>query len=260
MTSPSSTVAPSATPMAAGAARDLAALERAAAKPMFGWLFLVGLLAIVGTYIRAIYFTPPDALQGVVQKLYYLHFPTALGAYIAVCTTALCSIVYLWLHDERADRLAEASAEVGLVFLMVVMSMGSIWGHVIWGTWWAWWDLRLALTLFLWFVVAAYLVLRGAIDEPDQRGRYSAVLGILGALLIPFIHLSVYFTDAHLHPMPVIAQPGKPKLPSQMLVTFLISFASFTVFCIGLIRARYRLGVRRDLLAALDERRERGVA
>jgi heme exporter protein C len=255
MTSSPSTLAPTAPPPAAGTRRDIPALEAAAAKPMFGWLFVVAVLAVLGTYVRVFWFTPTEALQGAVQKLYYLHFPTALGAYIAVCTTALCSIVYLWLHDERADRLAEASAEVGLVFLMVVMSMGSIWGHKIWGTWWAWWDLRLSLTLFLWFVVAAYLVLRGAIDEPDQRGRYSAVLGILGALLIPFIHLSVYFNDAHLHPMPVIAQPGKPKLPGEMLVTFLISFLSFTIFCIALIRARYRLGVRRDLLTALDDRR-----
>src|SRR5262249_18370002 len=103
---------------------------------------------------------------GAVQKLYYLHFPTALGASIAVSLTALASIVSVWLHDERADRLAEASAEVGAMFLVVVMTMGSIWGHVIWGTWWAWWDPRLALTLFLWFVVVAYLVLRGAVEDP----------------------------------------------------------------------------------------------
>ncbi len=238
---------------ASAAPASTASLESSAAKPMFDWLLVLGVLAVIATYIRAAYFTPIEVTQGAVQKLYYLHFPTALGAYISVCTTALCSVVYLWLHDERADRLAEAGAEVGLVFLTVVMAMGSIWAKKIWGAWWVWWDLRLVLTLFLWFTVAAYLILRGAIPERDQRGRYSAVLGILGALLIPFIHLSVYFTDAHLHPMPVVAQPGKPKLSSEMLITFLLSFASFTIFCIALLRARYRLGVRRDLLAAYEE-------
>ncbi|MGH7619466.1 MAG: cytochrome c biogenesis protein CcsA [Gemmatimonadaceae bacterium] len=222
---------------------------------MIDWVLVLAILAVAAVYIRAIAFTPMEATQGAVQKLYYLHFPTALGAYIAVSLTALASIAFLWLHDERADRLAEASAEVGAVFLVVVMSMGSIWGHVIWGTWWAWWDPRLALTLFLWFVVIAYLVLRGAIDDPAMRGRYSAVLGILGALLIPFIHLSVYFTDAHLHPMPIIAKPGKPSLPSEMLVTFLISFAAFTFLTVALIRARYRLGVQRELVAALEDAR-----
>jgi heme exporter protein C len=220
---------------------------------VFDWVFLLGIVAVAGVYVRAIWFTPVEILQGAAQKLYYLHFPTALAAYIAISLTALGSIVWLWLHDERADRLAEASAEVGLMFLTVVMTMGSIWAHVVWGAWWVWWDPRLTLTLFLWFVVAAYLVLRGAIEDPAMRGRYSAVLGILGALLIPFIHLAVYFTDAHLHPMPIVAQPGKPKLAPEMLVTFLLSFAAFTVFCIALIRARYRLGLQRDLFAALEE-------
>jgi heme exporter protein C len=222
-------------------------------KPIFDWFLVLALVAVVGVYIRAIYFTPIELKQGAAQKIYYLHFPVALGAYIAVGVTALCSIVYLWLHDERADRLAEASAEVGLVFLAVVMVMGSIWGKFIWGAWWVWWDPRLALTLFLWFVVAAYLVLRGAIEDVAMRGRYSAVLGILGALLIPFIHLSVYFTDAHLHPMPIVAKPSAPSLPPEMLTTFLLSFTGFSLFVIALIRARYRLGLHRDLLAALED-------
>jgi heme exporter protein C len=229
--------------------------EAPLSKPIFDWLFWLGVLSVAGVYVRAIYFTPIEVLQGAAQKLYYLHFPTALAAYIAVSITALGSIVYLWLHDERADRLAEASAEVGLMFLTVVMTMGSIWAHVIWGAWWVWWDPRLTLTLFLWFVIAAYLVLRGAIEDEGMRGRYSAVLGILGALLIPFIHLAVYFTDAHLHPMPIVAQPGKPKLAPEMLVTFLLSFAAFTVFCGALIRSRYRLGFQRDLLIALEDER-----
>lgn len=224
-------------------------------RPVIDWMLALAVAGVAAVYVRAIGFTPTEAKQGVVQKLYYLHFPTALGAYIAVGTTALASIVFLWLHDERADRLAEAAAEVGAMFLVVVMTMGSIWGHVIWGTWWAWWDPRLALTLFLWFVVIAYLVLRGAIEEQAMRARYSAVLGILGALLIPFIHLSVYFTDAHLHPMPIVFKPDKPSLPPEMLTTFLVSFAAFTFLTFALIRARYRLGVLRELVAALDETR-----
>ena len=223
--------------------------------PVLGVWFAVGLLAVVAVYIRAIFFTPIEAAQGAVQKLYYIHFPTALGAYIGIGITALCSIVYLWLKDERADRLAEAGAEVAAMFLVVVMSMGSIWAHVIWGAWWVWWDLRLTLTLFLFFVTIAYLVLRGAIDDPSARGRYSAVLGILGALLIPFIHLSVYFTDARLHPMPIIAKPEKPSMTPEMLVTFLSSFAAFSVLTFALIAARYRLSLQRETLAALEDER-----
>jgi heme exporter protein C len=221
------------------------------AKPLFDWLFGVAVLAVIAVYIRAIYFTPLDALQGAAQKIYYVHVPSAIGAYLAVSITALMSIVYLWLREERADRLAEASAEVGLIFLTVVLITGPIWARWIWGTWWAWWDARLTLTLFLWFVVAAYLVLRGGIDDAAMRARYSAVLGILGALLIPFIHLSVYFFNT-LHPMPIALKPGRPNLSGEMLTTFLLGMCAFALLAIALVRARYRFGVQRDMVAALE--------
>jgi heme exporter protein C len=166
---------------------------------------------------------------------------------------ALLSLMYLWLHDERADRLAAASAEVGLVFIVVGLSMGSLWARRIWGTYWVWWDMRLTLALFLGFIVLAYIVLRGAIEDDAMRARYSAVLGVLAALLIPFIHLSVYLFQARLHPMPIVLQPAAPALSKEMLTTFLLSFCAFTVFCIALIRARYRLGEWRELATRLDE-------
>lgn len=230
-------------------ARPPAPTRPARQRPIFDWLFVLAALGMVGIFVRAIYFTPIEATQGAAQKIYYLHVPAALAAYIAVSLTALMSLVYLWLHDERADRLAEASAEVGLVFLTIVLTTGPLWGHKIWGAWWAWWDMRLTLTLFLWFVVAAYLVVRGAVEDAAMRARFSAVLGILGALLIPFIHLSVYLFQARLHPMPIVLKPSEPSLPGEMLTTFLLAFLAFAVLCAAFIRARYRVGVLRDLAA-----------
>jgi heme exporter protein C len=107
------------------------------------------------------------------------------------------------------------------------------------------------LTLFLWFLTAGYLVLRGAVDDPAMRARYSAVLGILAALLIPFIHLSVYLFNT-LHPKPILLKPDRPSMPSEMLVTFFIVWTACTIFCIALIRARYRYGINRDTLRALQ--------
>lgn len=215
-------------------------------RPLFGWLFVVAAICMVAAYIRAIYFTPIEALQGAAQKIYYLHVPAALSAYLSLGIVAVMSVVYLWLRDERADRLAESAGEVGLIFLTAVLTTGPLWGKPIWGTWWTW-DARLTLTLFLWFLTAGYLVLRGAIDDTSMRARYSAVLGILAALLIPFIHLSVYLFRT-LHPMPIILKPDRPSLPNDMLVTFLSFFAACTLLCIALIRARYRYGVARDAL------------
>jgi heme exporter protein C len=219
-------------------------------RSIFGWLFAVAIVCIIGAYVRAIFFTPIEALQGAAQKIYYVHVSAAINAYLALGIVALMSIVYLWLHDERADRLAESAGEVGLVFLTVVLTTGPLWGKPIWGTWWTW-DARLTLTLFLWFLTAGYLVMRGAVDDVAMRARYSAVLGILAALLIPFIHLSVYLFNT-LHPKPILLKPDKPSMPSEMLITFFVMWGACTLLCLSLIGARYRYGVDRDALLALQ--------
>ena len=236
-----------------GAALVMAGAE---SRPMFDWLFVVAVLAMGAAYVRAVFFTPIEALQGAAQKIYYVHVSAALSAYLALGIVALMSIVYLWLRDERADRLAESAGEVALVFLTVVLTTGPLWGKPIWGTWWTW-DARLTLTLFLWFLTAGYLVLRGAVDEPGMRARYSAVIGILAALLIPFIHLSVYLFNT-LHPQPILLKPDRPSMPNEMIVTFVGFFVACVLLCIALIRARYRYGVARDAVRAMDAETEEG--
>ena len=224
-------------------------------KSVIGGFLVVAALAVAALYVRAILFTPAEAKQGLAQKIYYIHVPSAIGAYTAVTITALASLIYLWLKDERADRMAEASAEVGLVFMSMVLITGPLWAHKIWGAWWVWWDLRLTLSLFLWFVIVGYLVLRGAIEDPAMRGRYSAVLAVLGALLIPFIHLSVYFSMAHMHPDPVVLKPSEPSLPREMLITFLSGIGAFLLLCLALIQSRYRLSELKDEMAAVEAER-----
>ncbi len=209
-------------------------------------LFLVAVLAIAAALVRVIYYTPFEAVQGPAQKIFYLHLPAALDAFMAFGVVALAGIGYLWLGDLRLDRVAESSAEVGVVFTTVVLVTGPIWARPVWGTWWTW-DARLTLTLFLWFIYVSYFVLRGAIDDRSLRARYSAVLGILGSLLIPFIHLSVYLFRT-LHPRPIVLKPSAPSLPPEMLTTLIISFIAFTLFYLALVRQRYRLATERDLL------------
>jgi heme exporter protein C len=216
------------------------------------WLFVVAVVLVIATFIRAIYFTPIEASQGAAQKIFYVHAPSAWVAFLAFGIVAVTSILYLWLKDPRLDLVAESSAEVGVVFTSMVLVSGPLWGKPVWGTWWTW-DARLTLTLFLWFIYVGYLVLRGAIEDPSMRARYSAVLGILGALLIPFIHLSVYLFRT-LHPMPIVLKPSAPSLPTQMLETLLLAFVSFTVLFLAFLRARYRLAVDRSAREA-EERR-----
>jgi heme exporter protein C len=213
------------------------------------WLPTIAGAAVIGAVIRAAYFTPLEAKQGAAQKIYYIHVPSAWVAFLAFFLVAVASAIYLWLRDQRLDRFAESSAEVGVVFTSVVLITGPLWGKPIWGTYWAWWDVRLVSTLFLWFIYVSYIVLRGAIESPELRARYSAVLGILGALLIPFIHLSVYLF-ATMHPMPIVGKPSKPSLPNEMLITLLFSLAAFTLLYFAFLRSRYAYAVERDAAAA----------
>jgi len=199
-------------------------------------LFLA-IILVVALYVRALVYTPVEAMQGPAQKIFYLHVASAWNAFIAFLVVGACSVLYLILRDPRLDRLAAASAEVGTVFITGVLISGPLWGKPIWGTWWTW-DARLTSTLFLWFIFFGYQVLRSAVREPGQRARFSAVLGILGALLVPFIHLSVKLFRT-LHPQPVVMNPEGPTLPGVMLATLLFGVGSFTVFYVGLVWQRY---------------------
>ena len=225
---------------------ELAAAALVPAKP--DWLVIAGFAALAAVYVRAFLFTPPEATQGPAQRILYIHATSAfVGLYLAFGLMAIASALYLGLRDEKLDRLAASAAEVGLAFTTVVLVTGPLWGKPIWGAWWTW-DARLTSTLFLWFIIVGYLVLRDAIDERGMRARYSAVLGLLAALLIPFIHLSVYLFRT-MHPMPIVAKPSAPSMPGNMLVTFMAGFVALILLFAGLLRARYRLATLRDLVA-----------
>ena len=205
----------------------------------------VALLGVAGVYVLAWGYTPIEARQGVAQKIFYLHVPSAWSALLAFSLVGIVSALYLWLNDPRLDRFAAASAEVGLAFSAVMLTTGPIWAKPIWGTWWTW-DARLTLTLFLFFLFIGYLALRAALQDPGERARFSAVIGILGLLLVPFIHLSVYLFRT-LHPQPVVLKPSRPSLPPEMLRTLLISGAVFLVLYVGLVTIRYGLALAEEV-------------
>jgi heme exporter protein C len=208
----------------------------------FDWLLAVAILGVAALFVRAIFFTPVEAMQGPAQKILYVHATSAFVAlYLAFGLMAISSGVYLWLKDEKLDVVAESAAEVGLVFTSVVLVTGPLWGKPIWGTWWTW-DARLTLTLFLWFIILGYLVLRGAVDDAGVRARYSAVIGVLAAPLVLLIHMSVYLFRT-LHPMPVVLKPSAPSMPPEMGATFGFGFLAFTVLFVALLRARYRVAL-----------------
>lgn len=210
-------------------------------------LTVLGLLGLTAVYVLAQAYTPPEVRQGLAQKIFYVHAPAAWAALMAFALVGIVSGLYLWLRDVRLDLFAASSAEVGLAFSCVMLTTGPLWGKPVWGTWWSW-DARLTLTLFLFFLFIGYLALRSAVHDPAERARFSAVVGILGLLLVPFVHLSVYLFRT-LHPDPVLLKPSAPSMPGVMLRTLLVSIGVFTVLYLGFVITRYGIALRAEAQA-----------
>jgi len=212
----------------------------------------LGLLGLAGVYVLALRYTPMERFQGLPQKIFYVHVPAAWSAMLAFSLVGIASALYLWLRDPRLDLFAESAAEVGLIFSMVMLTTGPLWGRPVWNTWWTW-DARLTFTLILFFLFLGYRALRGALQDPGERARFSAVVGILGLVLVPFVHLTVYLFRT-LHPQPIVLKPSSPSLPGEMLRTLLVSVGVYTVLLLGFVMTRYGLGVQARLEGGEDAR------
>ena len=189
-----------------------------------GWLAALGLIA--GLFM-GFGVAPREITQGNVQRIMYLHVPTAWVAYLAFGIVFFASIGYLWTRSDAADRLARASAEAGVIFTGVTIAAGSIWGKPTWGTWWTW-DARLTSVAIMFVMYLGYLLLRGIIEEPERAARYGAVLGIVAALDVPLVHFSVYWWRT-LHQPPTVMKPGPINMPPAIFAALLVNVVAFTL-------------------------------
>ncbi|TAN33973.1 cytochrome C assembly protein [bacterium] len=181
-------------------------------------------------------FAPADALQGPVQRIFYLHVSSAIAAYGCFAVVLLGGAIYLRTESAAADRWARAAALVGLVFTTVTLVMGMLWAKPIWGTFWTW-DARLTSTLVLWIIYAGYLLVRRLAEPGRQAARFAAVVGIFGFIDVPVVHFSVTWWRTQ-HPGPVIVNGA---LPPEMLATFFFTMACTLVLAAVMIAIRYRI-------------------
>jgi heme exporter protein C len=196
----------------------------------------------VGLYWALIQ-APQDALQGDVQRIMYLHLPSILTAYLSFFLVFIGSCLYLWKREKRDDNLAHSAAELGVLFTALTIIEGSIWGKPTWGVWWTW-DARLTLTAILLLIYSGYLILRSLIEDEDRAALSAAVLGIIGFLDIPLIHMSVYWWRT-LHQPPSILRPDKlpwENVHPAMLTALAINFVGFLLLYFYLLSLRLRLG------------------
>jgi heme exporter protein C len=222
------------------------------------WPWVASALSLLVAFTLAMV-SPADSVQGDLVRIMYVHVPAAWLAYLAFFVTFVGSIVYLLTRHLRWDRIAAASAEIGVYFTGLTIALGMIWGKSTWGVWWTW-DARLTLTAIMFFVYFGYLALRRTTDDPIARANRAAVLGIVGAAQIPLVHFSVVWWRG-LHQPPSIIRPDGPAIQdSIMLVALLVGVVAFTVVYVSLMVERIELIHLEDRLDAAVRNGDQPVA
>lgn len=187
-------------------------------------------MVIMALYLTFIY-TPVERQMGLVQKVFYFHVGSAWNAFFAFFIVGLFSVLYLIKRKRIYDMIAKTSAEIGVVFTAIVLTTGPIWARSAWNTWWTW-EPRLTTTLILFFIYVAYIAIRHLELEWEKKARLSSVLGIIGALMVPIVYMSIYWWESNLHP--VIGEDIDGSKASALEPSMLFTLI-FTVFTMTLI-------------------------
>ena len=197
----------------------------------------LGIATTVVLHWMVFFWVPTESFQGIIQRIFYIHVPAWWVTFVAFGIVGLCSAVYLWLGDERLDMAAVVAAEGGMVFCTIGLLTGPLWARVAWGAWWTW-EPRLTLALLLWFIYLGYFMVRKSMLNVEQGKRLAAVVGIVGVLDIPIIHVSVSWLRS-LHPEAVVLRPDGPNLDGDMLLTLMVGLLAYTLLFSSLFLARY---------------------
>jgi heme exporter protein C len=203
-----------------------------------GWLGWATLVMLVAAQVLGLWVSAPDRDMGHLQKIMYVHVPTAWAGFLAFFVVFVWSIVYLVKRTESSDLLAASAAEVGVVFTGLTLALGSIWGRPTWGVWWTW-DPRLTTTAILLLIYVGYLALRAFTDEAERRARWSAAVGILGFLNVPIVYMSVRWWATLHQPQ---SSPG--TMDPVYWWTLLANAAAFILLFVYLLMRRYQAALR----------------
>ena len=203
-----------------------------------------GMLLATGLWMGLVQ-APPDAVQGEVQRIMYIHVPSILTAYLAFTVVLFASIAYLLRGTRGWDRLAHASAEVGVVFAAITLFTGAIWGKPIWGVWWTW-DARLTGTAVIFLIYVGYLMLRSVVEDRDRAGRYAAAVGILGFFNVIFTHMAVkWFRTLH---QPSSLERG--TIDAALWLPLMVNLGAFVLLYTYFLMRRVRLATLEEAVEA----------
>lgn len=223
---------------------------------ILGWISIPLVAIALG---MALFYAPAEATMGDVYRIFFFHMPSAIATFVGFFVTFVASIVYLVNRRQQWDHWAIAGAEVGIVFSLITIVTGSFWARPVWNAWWTW-DPRLTTVTIMFLTYIAYLMLREAIDDPERRARFGAVMGIIAFVNVPLVWFSArWFRTIH----PVLfagsnteATQGDFALSDPMRTTLMVSMvAIFVVFGYLLLR-RVQLEQKRAQIAEQRFRQE----
>ncbi len=197
---------------------------------------------LVGFYLALS--APPDANQGWLVRILYLHVPMAWLCYLAIFGTLGYSVAYLVRRNPHYDRVAAVSAEIGLLFSALTVLTGALWGRPTWGVYWTW-EPRLTTFAILIAVYVGYFIVRSAIEDPELRANASAAIGILGSINVPISYMSVKWWRSLHQTQTIDLTTGKVNMEPSMLMALLVNLLAFTLLYFAFMRLRGALA-RRD--------------
>ena len=210
-----------------------------------GGVTLLLVLVSLGMGVTA----PLDENQGSLVRLMFVHVPAAWLSYLAYIGTGLFGLLYLVQRQLRWDRLAMASAEIGVVFTLATIVGGMLWAKPTWGAYWVW-DASLTTTALSLVVYGGYLLIRSLIDDPEKRARIAAVVGIVGTLYVPINYMAVEWWRG-VHQTQTVKLLGGLRFDASPIygVTLLVATVAFSLLYFYLLRVR-------GILAAREEAKE----
>ncbi|MBN2355719.1 cytochrome c biogenesis protein CcsA [candidate division KSB1 bacterium] len=216
------------------------------------YLMMIALTFIVvewALYMVFIY-APTERTMGEVQRIFYFHVPSAWISFLAFMVVCIAGIAFLRTGKARWDRLAACSAEIGVLFITIVLLTGPLWAKPVWNVYWTW-DARLTTSFVLWLVYIAYLMIRSYATDQERGARFAAVFGIIGFIDVPIVYMSIRWWRT-LHPSPVIAGGQDSGLAPEMLVTLIVSLAAFTFLYMTLLTMYYDLKTLQSKIAQIQ--------
>ena len=178
-------------------------------------------------------------MGGQVQRIFYFHVPTAWASGLSLSVLFIFSILYLWKKQRKYDLIAHSAGEIAMLFITLFLITGPIWARPVWNVWWKW-DARLTLSLVLWFIFVAYLMLRNFVESEEKGARLAAVFAIVGFVDVPFVYMAIRWWPGQ-HPSPVIGGDKDSGLDPDMQIAFYFSVFTFTLLFLYLLIQRVRL-------------------